>query len=49
MAVLIVAGFSFAFSVAIGKHYKVGVLNQSSATDVAYKFLTTKDIEVDSV
>ena len=49
MPVLIVAGFSFAFSGDIGKQYKVGVINQSLATDVANTFLTMKHIEFYSV
>ena len=45
MPVLIVAGFSFAFSGDIGKQYKVGVLNQKVATSEASEFLNLKHIE----
>ena len=45
MPVLIIAGFSFAFSGDIGKQFKVGVLNQSSATELSKQFLTLKHIE----
>ncbi len=52
MPVLIVAGFSFAFSGDIGKQFKVGVVNESTATTQAKQFLELKHIEfynVDSV
>ena len=52
MPVLIVAGFSFAFSGDIGKQFKVGVINETTATTQAKKFLKLKHIEfynVDSI
>lgn len=49
MPVLIVAGFSFAFSGDIGKHFKVGVINQSTATAQAKQFLALKHIDFYSV
>jgi len=45
MPVLIVAGFSFAFSGDIGKQFKVGVVNKLSATAQAKQFLGLKHIE----
>ena len=45
MPVLIVAGFSFAFSGDIGKQFKVGVINESTATIQAKHFLELKHIE----
>ena len=45
MPVLIVAGFSFAFSGEIGKQFKVGVVNEASATTQAKEFLNLKHIE----
>ena len=45
MPVLIVAGFAFAFSGDIGKQFKVGVLNQSSASMLSKQFLNLKHIE----
>ncbi|MCW8900690.1 MAG: ABC transporter permease [Gammaproteobacteria bacterium] len=45
MPVLIVAGFSFAFSGDIAKQYKVGVINKAAATDIASEFLQLKHIE----
>ena len=45
MPVLIVAGFSFAFSGEIGKQFKVAVVNESSATAQAKEFLNLKHIE----
>ncbi len=49
MPVLIVAGFSFAFSGDIGKQFKVGVINETSATIQAKAFLNLKHIEFYSV
>lgn len=49
MPVLIVAGFSFAFSGDIGKQFKVGVINESAATKLAKEFLKLKHIEFYSV
>ena len=49
MPVLIVAGFSFAFSGDIGKQFKVGVINETSATIPAKDFLSLKHIEFYSV
>ena len=49
MPVLIVAGFSFAFSGDIGKQFKVGVVNKLSATTQAKQFLGLKHIEFYSV
>ena len=45
MPVLIVAGFSFAFSGEIGKQFKVGVINKASATTQAREFLNLKHID----
>ncbi|MDH5425507.1 MAG: ABC transporter permease [Gammaproteobacteria bacterium] len=45
MPVLIVMGFAFAFSGDIGKQFKVGVLNQNAATELARQFLELKHIE----
>lgn len=45
MPVLIVAGFAFAFSGDIGKQFKVGVINQSLATEQSKEFLLLKHIE----
>ena len=45
MPVLIVAGFSFAFSGDIGKQFKVGVINKSTASIQAKDFLNLKHIE----
>ncbi|MDH5369657.1 MAG: ABC transporter permease, partial [Gammaproteobacteria bacterium] len=45
MPVLIVAGFSFAFSGDIGKQFKVGVINESTATTQAKQFIQLKYIE----
>lgn len=49
MPVLIVAGFSFAFSGDIGKEFKVAVLNTSSATTQAKEFINLKHIEFYSI
>lgn len=49
MPVLIVAGFSFAFSGDIGKQFKVGVVNKLSATTQSKQFLELKYIEFYSV
>lgn len=49
MPVLIVAGFSFAFSGDIGKQFKVGVINESSAILQAKTFISLKHIEFYSV
>ena len=49
MPVLIVAGFSFAFSDDIGKQFKVGVVNKLSATPQAKQFLGLKHIDFYSV
>jgi len=49
MPVLIVAGFSFAFSSDMGKYFKVGVINQTTATAQAKQFLALKYIEFYSV
>ena len=49
MPVLIVAGFSFAFSGEIGTQYKVGVINKSTATTQAKEFLNLKYIDFYSV
>ena len=49
MPVLIVAGFSFAFSGDIGKKFKVGVINESSATTQSKQFLKLNHIEFYSV
>ena len=45
MPVLIVAGFSFAFSGDIGKQFKVGVINELTATTQAKQFIQLKYIE----
>lgn len=49
MPVLIVAGFSFAFSGDIGQQFKVGVINEPTATSEAKEFLKLKHIEFYSV
>ena len=49
MPVLIVAGFSFAFSGDIGKQFKVGVINKSTATESSQQFLKLKHIEFYSI
>ena len=49
MPVLIVAGFSFAFSGEIGQQYKVGVINQSTATVQIKEFIKLKHIDFYSV
>ena len=49
MPVLIVAGFSFAFSGDIGQQFKVGVINESNATQATEQFLKLKHIEFYSV
>lgn len=49
MPVLIVAGFSFAFTGEIGQQFKVGVINQSTATEQAKDFIRLKHIEFYSV
>jgi len=49
MPVLIVAGFSFAFSGDIGQQFKVGVVNELTATLTAKQFLNLKHIEFYSV
>jgi ABC-2 type transport system permease protein len=49
MPVLIVAGFSFAFSDDIGKQFKVAVINKTTATIQAKQFLALKHIEFYSV
>ena len=49
MPVLIVAGFSFAFSGDVGKQFKVGVVNELTATTQAKQFLELKHIEFYSV
>lgn len=49
MPVLIVAGFSFAFSGDIGKQFKVGVVNKSTATESSQQFLKLKHIEFYSI
>lgn len=49
MPVLIVAGFSFAFSGDIGKQFKIGVINEATATVQAKQFLELKHIEFYSV
>lgn len=49
MPVLIVAGFSFAFSGDIGKQFKVAVINEEAATKQAKQFLQLKHIEFYSV
>ena len=45
MPVLIVAGFSFAFSGDVGKQFKVGVINEAKATKAAKQFLQLKHFE----
>lgn len=45
MPVLIVAGFSFAFSGDIAKEFKVALLNTSSASILSKAFINTKHIE----
>jgi len=45
MPVLIVAGFSFAFSGEIGKQFKIGVISEDIATSQARQFLSLKHIE----
>ena len=45
MPVLIVIGFAFAFSGDIGQQFKVGVINESSATDAATTFLNLKHLD----
>jgi len=45
MPVLIVAGFSFAFSGEIGKQFKVGVVNKEKATSQAKQLLDLKHID----
>lgn len=49
MPVLIVAGFSFAFSGDIGKQFKVGVINGETASVPARQFIELKNIEFYSV
>ena len=49
MPVLIVAGFSFAFSGDIGKEFKIAVLNASTATAQSKTFINLKHIEFYSV
>lgn len=49
MPVLIVAGFSFAFSGDIGKQFKVAVLNESMANAQSQEFLKLKHIDFYSV
>ncbi len=45
MPVLIVIGFAFAFSGDIGQQFKVGVINESSATDASKSFLNLNHID----
>lgn len=45
MPVLIVAGFSFAFSGDIGKKFKVAVIHKNTATEIAKEFTQLKHIE----
>lgn len=45
MPVLIVAGFSFAFTSEIGQQFKVGVINHSTATKQAKTFIKLKHID----
>ena len=45
MPVLIVAGFSFAFSGEISKQFKVGVISEITATSTSKQFLNLKHIE----
>lgn len=49
MPVLIVAGFSFAFTGDIGVKFKVGVINKTAATSQAKEFLALQHIEFYSV
>ncbi len=49
MPVLIVAGFSFAFSGDIGKKFKVAVANTTNATELAKQFIQLKHIEFYSI
>ena len=49
MPVLIVAGFSFAFSGDVGTKFKVGVINQTTATANSKEFLKLKYIDFYSV
>lgn len=49
MPVLIVAGFSFAFTGDIGKQFKVGVINEATATAQAKLFIELKYIDFYSV
>jgi len=49
MPVLIVAGFSFAFTGDIGEKFKVGVINKTTATLQAKQFIELKHIEFYSV
>ncbi len=49
MPVLIVAGFAFAFSGNIGEKFKVGVVNQTTATSQSKQFLELKYIDFYSV
>ena len=49
MPVLIVAGFSFAFSGDIGKQFKVAVINESMANVQSQEFLKLKHIDFYSV
>ena len=44
MPVLIVAGFYFAFTGEVGQQFKVGVINHSTATEQAKKFIKLKHI-----
>ena len=49
MPVFIVAGFAFAFSGNIGEKFKVGVVNQTTATSQSKQFLELKHIDFYSV
>lgn len=49
MPVLIVVGFSFAFSGDIGKQFTVAVINESTSTPLSQSFLNLKHIEFYSV
>ena len=49
MPVLIVAGFSFAFTGEIGNEFKVAVVNKTSATTDAKEFLEVKHVDFYSV
>ena len=49
MPVFIVAGFAFAFSGNIGEKFKVGVVNQTTATTQSKQFLELKHIDFYSV